>query len=74
MPILFVGPMMPVGMGGGDNSYMGGGDPRDPGGYNLPLVGGGAVNMRKGILLSYTYRICPSLFEKEAVSILYCVP
>jgi hypothetical protein len=47
--------MMPaVGYGGGDNSGYGGGgggltsDPRDPGGYNLPLVGGGALNMRKG--------------------------
>jgi len=48
------GPMMSVQYGGGDNSGYGSGggglgsDPRDPGGYNLTLVGGGAVNMRKG--------------------------
>jgi len=42
-------PMLPMPMMGGDNGYGGGmgmSDPRDPGGYNLPLVGGGAVNMR----------------------------
>lgn len=46
-----VPPMLPIGMCGGggggvESGYGGGVDPRDPGGYNLPLVGGGAVNMR----------------------------
>ena len=57
-------PMLPMPMMGGDNGYGGGmgmSDPRDPGGYNLPLVGGGAVNMRN--VVTNTFLSCrPVLF------------
>ena len=58
MYCLPIGPMMVGGGGGGGGGNSGGfgmSDPRDPGGYNLPLVGGGAVNMRKELLAIYHF-------------------